>query len=381
MNTPDLKSEKEFDVIIIGGGLAGLTASIELATKGRSILLLEKKKFPRHKVCGEYVSNEVLPVLNYFGINPFDSGAQSMKRFILSSPSGRSVYSPLPLGAFSLSRYRLDELLYQKAQSVGVKVLTGIQANLIQHVNEYRIVTAGKQKFVSRFVIGAFGKTSNMRPKTENESTSQQGKYFAVKRHIRTDFPNDLVALHNFSGGYCGVSKIEDDKVNVCYLALSSDLQRLGGIKSFEEEIVYANPHLKKVMKNAEELFDRPMAISNFSMGAKEAVSDGVFMAGDSAGMISPLCGNGMAMAISSGFHLAKLLNECMLNGHANDWAEKAYTQFWKSQFSSRLFWGGTLQHLFGKPVLSNFALSLLNQVPSLTPLIIEKTHGDVILA
>jgi len=377
----DLESEKEFDVIIIGGGLAGLTAAIELATKGRSILLLEKKKFPRHKVCGEYVSNEVLPVLIHFGINPFESGAQRMKQFVLSSPSGRSVFTKLPLGAFSLSRYRLDELLFQKAQSIGVDVRTGIQANLIQHVGNQSVVVAGKQKFVSRFVIGAFGKTSNMRPKSEDNINSQQGRYFAVKRHIRTDFPNDLVALHNFSGGYCGVSKIEDDKVNVCYLAQSKDLQHFGGINAFEEKILFRNPHLKNVLTNAEELFDRPMAISNFSMGAKDAVSDGVFMAGDSAGMISPLCGNGMAMAISSGFHLARLLNECMVDGHPNIWAEKAYTRFWKSQFSTRLFWGGTLQHLFGKPVLSNFALNVLSAVPSLAPKIIEKTHGDVILA
>lgn len=381
MNTLDIEFKKEFDVIIIGGGLAGLTAAIELATKGRKILLLEKKKFPRHKVCGEYVSNEVLPVLNYFAINPFDVGAQRMKRFVLSSPSGRSAFTALPLGAFSLSRYRLDELLYHKAQSLGVDVRTGIQASLIQHIGKQSVVLAGKQNFVSRFVIGAFGKTSNLRPKTGESPNSKHGKYFAVKRHIRTDFPNDLVALHNFSGGYCGVSKIEDDKVNVCYLAQSKDLQRFGDIKAFEEKIVFGNPHLKKVFKNAEELFDRPMAISNFGMGAKDAVSDGVFMAGDSAGMISPLCGNGMAMAISSGFHLARLLNECMVDGHPNVWAEMAYTRFWKSQFSTRLFWGGTLQYLFGKPTLSNFALSVLNTVPSLTPMIIEKTHGDVILA
>jgi menaquinone-9 beta-reductase len=378
---PDIESQKEFDVIIVGGGLAGFAAAIELALQGRKILLLEKKKFPRHKVCGEYVSNEVLPVLNYFGINPFDSGALSMKRFVLSSPSGKSVSSNLPLGAFSLSRYRLDELLYKKALSLGVDVRTGSQASLIQHLGENSVVTAGKHSFKSRFVIGAFGKTSNMRPKTGDDSNSQKGRYFAVKRHIRTDFPNDLVALHNFSGGYCGVSKIEDDKVNVCYMALSKDLNHFGSIKEFEKQIVFRNPKLKRVFENAEELFDRPMAISNFSMGAKDAVSDGVFMAGDSAGMISPLCGNGMAMAISSGFHLAKLLNTCMAEGHSKIWAEKAYTRFWKSQFSTRLFWGGTLQHLFGKPVLSNFALNVLSAVPALAPKIIEKTHGDVILA
>jgi menaquinone-9 beta-reductase len=96
------------------------------------------------------------------------------------------------------------------------------------------------------------------------------------KRHVHTNFPDDLVALHNFKGGYCGVSKIEDNKVNICYLAQSSDLNKFGGIAAFEKNIVYSNPHLKSILENAEDVFPRPMAISNFTLGARKPVESGV---------------------------------------------------------------------------------------------------------
>src|SRR5690554_470727 len=111
-----------FDVAIAGGGLAGLSAAIELARQGRNVVLFEKKDFPRHKVCGEYVSNEVLPVLATYGIDPFEAGATRITRFELSAPSGRTVSSSLPLGAFGLSRFCLDEMMASQAQRLGVHV-------------------------------------------------------------------------------------------------------------------------------------------------------------------------------------------------------------------------------------------------------------------
>jgi len=376
-----METEKSCEVVVIGGGLAGLSAAIELASLGREVVLIEKKKFPRHKVCGEYVSNEVLPILNHFGIDPFSAGAQRMKRFVLSAPSGNSVQANLPLGAFSLSRFKLDELLYQKAIALGVMVISGTQATNLQKGKDFSTVYAGKMQISARFVIGAYGKSGHLRSTNSGSSQSKPGKYFAVKRHVYTEFADDLVALHNFKGGYCGVSKIEDNKVNICYLAKSSDLNKFGGIAAFEQNIVYRNPHLKSILENAEDVFPRPMAISNFKLGARKPVESGVFMTGDAAGMISPLCGNGMAMAITSGFKLARILNDCIANNREDLWAETNYARYWNEQFSSRLFWGEALQFLFGKPLVSNVALRVLGWVPSLTPLIIEKTHGDVVVA
>ena len=107
-------------MIIVGGGLAGLTAAIHLSQENHSVLVLEKKTYPHHKVCGEYVSNEILPYLNALGIGPNDSGAKQINNLHLSTVDGKSTATHLPLGGFGISRYTFDQLMYEKADAVGV---------------------------------------------------------------------------------------------------------------------------------------------------------------------------------------------------------------------------------------------------------------------
>lgn len=372
-------SEHIFHVAIIGGGLAGLTTAIQLAQLGHEVVVFEKKDFPRHKVCGEYVSNEVLPVLSSFGIDPFNSGATRISRFELSAPSGKIISAPLPLGAFGLSRYRLDQLLADKAKELGVKIVTREKVNQVTFRDELFLVETNHETVRARFAVGAFGKTSNFSSTTPKEQKKNE-QYIAVKHHFRMDFPDDLVALHNFKGGYCGVSRVEDDRVNVCYLATAEDLNRSGSIQQFERDVLWRNPHLKAVFGSATELFERPLTISNFSFGAKNAVADHILMAGDAAGMISPLCGNGMAMAIHSGFRLGKLLHDAIGNNISRAELERQYSREWKNRFSTRMWWGNQLQSLFGRPTVANTALSALSVWPGLTPAIIQQTHGKATL-
>ena len=99
------------NVVIVGGGLAGLTSALHLTQSGLRVTLIEKNPYPRHKVCGEYISNEVLPYLDYLGVDPFKFGAKKIDNFELSAVQGKSVFAELPLGGFSISRFQLDHLL------------------------------------------------------------------------------------------------------------------------------------------------------------------------------------------------------------------------------------------------------------------------------
>lgn len=373
-----VQPSNKYDVAVIGGGLAGLSAAIELSLRGAKVVLFEKKDYPRHKVCGEYVSNEVLPILSRFGCDPFKIGGTRIRKFTLSAPSGKTVSSELPLGAFGLSRYQLDQMLWQRAVELGVDVHTKHQVREIGFHNGMAEIKAQKDSYYAQFVVGAFGKTSNL---SVTSSQKTHGKYIGVKRHVQLAFPNDEVALHNFDGGYCGVSKVEDNRVNICYLAPAKAVRDVGGVDNFEQRIMSRNPHLKSVLEEAIPLFERPLAISNFAFGAEKPVVDHVFMAGDSAGMISPLCGNGMAMAITSGYQLAEILDNALSGRLSRGEAERAYTRQWQKQFSSRMWWGNRLQSLFGKPGVANFALSVLSAVPAITPFIIKQTHGEPNLA
>src|SRR5690606_24208169 len=105
-----MPTKKKWDVIIVGGGLAGLTAALHLASNNQNVCLIEKNSYPHHKVCGEYVSNEVLPYLNRLGIDPFSLGAKKISNFEITNSKGVPVKTKLPLGGFGISRYCFDNL-------------------------------------------------------------------------------------------------------------------------------------------------------------------------------------------------------------------------------------------------------------------------------
>ena len=107
--------ELDADVIIIGGGLAGLTSAIHLSKFGLKVIVIEKSDYPQHKVCGEYISNEVLPYLAWLNINIEDLSPSHISNFQFTSVNGKQLNTKLPLGGFGISRYTLDEFLYQKA--------------------------------------------------------------------------------------------------------------------------------------------------------------------------------------------------------------------------------------------------------------------------
>ena len=112
-----------YDIIIIGGGLAGLVSSIQLSKGGKKVLLIEKKNYPFHRVCGEYISNEVRPFLESIGLNFDKLGVKEITKFQFTSPSGRVLETDLDLGGFGISRYKIDEELYDLAKSTGVEFL------------------------------------------------------------------------------------------------------------------------------------------------------------------------------------------------------------------------------------------------------------------
>src|SRR5204863_8713964 len=110
---PGTNLQTDFDVIIAGGGLAGMTAAILLSKAGKKVLLIEKKSYPLHKVCSEYISNEVITYLRSIDFDPFSLGASRISKLRISTPSGKNIDCSLDLGGFGLSRYKMDEAFYQ----------------------------------------------------------------------------------------------------------------------------------------------------------------------------------------------------------------------------------------------------------------------------
>jgi flavin-dependent dehydrogenase len=371
--------DKTFDTIIIGGGLAGLCNAIHISKFDKKVLLIEKNEYPKHKVCGEYISNEVLPYLDFLGINPFDFGAVKIDKFQLSTTKNKLISADLPLGGFGISRYQLDFILSEKAKENGVIILQDSVIQIAFENDEFTIETKENKGFKSKIAIGAFGKRSLLDVKMERDFIQKKSPYLGVKIHVKGDFPTNLVALHNFKGGYCGVSKVENNSINLCYITDFESFKKYKNIDDFQENVVFKNKFLKEIFKTSKLVFENPLTISQISFETKKPVENHIIMCGDSAGMIHPLCGNGMSMAIRSAQIASKLILN-YLNGETltRKELEKNYTRQWNKTFKNRLKTGHFIASLFRQDKIADFLLSALKLFPFVLPQIIKRTHGKI---
>ncbi|MCW8980949.1 MAG: FAD-dependent oxidoreductase [Altibacter sp.] len=365
-----------WEILIIGGGLAGLTAALHLSRAGCRVLIIEKYTYPHHKVCGEYVSNEVLPYLNHLGIDPFAIGARSITTFQVSTKTGKTLKVELPQGGFGISRFAFDDLLYKHVRQQATVVFDTVDQVTFAG-STFVVATQKGDTYQASFVLGAFGKRSNIDGVLGRSFIKQKSPWLAVKAHYTYTFPEDTVALYNFEGGYCGLSRTETNAVNACYITTFRSFKRFRTIPDFQKEVISKNPHMKHFFSEAEALFDKPLAISQISFESKRPVEDHIFMIGDSAGLIHPLCGNGMAMAI----HAAKIFSELYLDFAQKGLRdrtvlEKAYTTAWQSAFLKRLQTGRRVQSLLLQPVLSDLGYKVATAFPRMVPALIRQTHG-----
>jgi len=370
----------ETDILIIGGGLAGLTAALHLQKAGFDVILIEKNSYPQHKVCGEYISNEVLPYLKWLDADPRILGATAIQRLQFSTLSGKSIDTKLPLGGFGVSRYNMDSFLYEKFKRRGGVLLQDTVSAVHFNDEKFTIYTLAELQINARQVIGAYGKRSAIDLKLKRNFIQRKSPVLAVKAHFSGVFPDDMVGLHNFKGGYCGVSKIEDNKINICYLADYRSFKAYKNVTSYQQEVLYKNKHLKSIFEHTNPLFDVPITVSQLAFGPRETVADHILMIGDTAGLIHPLCGNGMSMAI----HSAKICAELLIDFFAGSIKtraslEKLYISSWDRQFRLRLRMGNILSAILERDRLSDFVLGAMVRIPSLLPLIIKKTHGSIL--
>lgn len=380
-NRSVMTTTSAYDVAVIGGGIAGLCLSIQLAKEGYQVIVFEKESYPFHKVCGEYVSMESWRFLEELGVPLHSWHLPKINRLVVSSPAGTAIHHRLPLGGFGISRYKLDAFLAGLARSAGVEVMEGIKVDSVQFNEPSFTVQCGQAIYKSRLVCGAFGKRSNLDIKLERDFIQQKPRkisnYVAVKYHIKTDFPEDTIALHNFRNGYCGLSRIEEEKYCFCYMTTAQNLKNCNhSIDRLEQEILRRNPHLDKIFGDATFLYRSPLTISQIHFQPKTQIEDHILLTGDAAGMIPPLSGNGMTMAMHGSriaFQQVRLFLEDKIN---REEMETAYQKNWNTTFCQRLKTGRWLQQLFGRQWVTDSFIKIMRPFPALTDQLIKKTHG-----
>ena len=376
-----MQDDTTYELAIVGGGLAGLALSIQMAREGYKVILFEKEEYPFHRVCGEYISLESWDFLQRLGVDLDSLNVSHIRRLCVSAVNGRSFELELPLGGFGISRYKLDHTLVQIAKQRGVILYEQTRVNDIQFSEGYFKIESSKGNFKARVAAGCHGKRSNVDVKWKRPfivaKKNKLNNYIGIKYHIRYNFPNDQIALHNFKKGYCGISKVEDDQYCLCYLTTADNLQGSSNdIKKMEQTILSANPHLKKIFNDCKMIREEPVIISQISFDKKELIEDHVLMIGDAAGMITPLCGNGMSMALHASKIAAEEIRQFLNGTISRELMEQNYSAEWKENFEIRLRTGRMLQRLFNNAWLTTLMIRIGRSFPGLIRTLVRKTHG-----
>jgi flavin-dependent dehydrogenase len=226
-------------------------------------------------------------------------------------------------------------------------------------------------------VCNSSGRKSNFET-TKKTTQVISTNYVGVKYHIKLERDPGLIEMHNFPGGYCGISNIEENKSCLCYIVNSEKLKSANNsISELEKIFLYKNNNLKNIFNNAEFIFKEPVTISGINFLIKEPVNDHSFFIGDSAGSIAPITGNGMSIALRSASVLAHNIDNYFSKKNTKPQLVNNYNSFWKKEFSTRIKLSRHFQKLSEHPTLTNLTIGLFNTFPSLAKSVIKQTHGN----
>lgn len=337
-------------IAIVGAGPAGSSLAIRLATDGFTVTLIEREKFPRHKLCGEFISPECLAHFHELGLldGMLAAGGDHIAETRFYAPSGKNVIVPSAWfggGGFalSLSRAEMDHRLMLRARDAGVEVLEEMSATgLLQENGAVKGITArtkvgGSYEIFAGLVIDATGRAGILskflgkKPVSKNRS-----KFIGFKAHLRNvEMEKGRCEIYFFRGGYGGLSYVEKGDANFCFLIKAEAARELNGkTNKIIEEVVFENARARETLKNAGPVHDW-LAVSVEGFGEKELnPAENLFTVGDAAAFIDPFTGSGMLMAMES----AGIFANCIGRDHASpDAIKRAYASLYKQHFARRL--------------------------------------------
>ncbi|WP_028551573.1 NAD(P)/FAD-dependent oxidoreductase [Paenibacillus sp. UNC451MF] len=370
------------DTAVIGAGIAGSTLARALAVRGWETLLIDRKKFPRHKVCGEFLSPESQSMLKSLGLSEYVESLQpsviSRIRLILSN--GKVLEIPLPGIALGVSRYLLDSTLHSAALSSGVHIQTSTTVTSVSPNNKGYLIETKQgdehRTYQVRALIAAWGANCRTMLPGPHPKGSINNSYMGVKSHFRGVGMEPVIELYFFEGGYLGISSIGGGVVNVSALLKRKAFQN--GDKTvlgLLYECSRRNPILHQKLADAIPVPETQTAVAPVDLTRKPVAWDRIPLVGDAVLTIPPLCGDGMSMALRSA-QLCAPLADSYLAGDIT-WAkwQRDYSRSILREFRGPLQWGRLLQRLFDVPLLSQLLVGAAHYTPGIAYGLVQATR------
>ncbi len=341
-------------ITIIGGGLAGLTLGIGLRQRGVPVTLREAGNYPRHRVCGEFISGRGQESLARLGLSELleSAGAVSARTTAFFSATRSTLTRPLPSPAICLSRFTLDAALAEKFRELGGKLLECQRAST---------------ENIGDGIVGATGRRIETEP--------GEIRWFGLKIHARNVSLAADLEMHVSTQGYVGLCKINGGEVNVCGLFRKRPNTN-GEVKNWRE-LLRGQPGspLHERLADAEFDDDSFCAVAGLSLQPQSATARGEICVGDAITMIPPVTGNGMSMAFESA-ELAVQPLAAWSRGELS-WSEarQKIACDCDTGFARRLAWAKWLQRLILTPALQNPLVALAGNSDWFWRMAFEKTR------
>lgn len=364
-----------YDLIVVGGGPAGTAAAVTAARSGARVLLLERGRLPRHKVCGEFVSAESLELLSALlcGAKP------SLRRLLERAPrisqgrlfvDNRMLEIPIEQPATSISRFELDAALWQAAEDAGVDSRQQQGVERIAHHGHF-MVSSSAEEFAAHSVINASGRWSNLKdPRNHGPA-----KWLGLKAHFSESAAPNSVDLYFFEGGYCGVQRVRlaaddhESRINVCAMVRADVAHTL-------PEVLTCHPALRERSADWDRL-TAPVITSPLIFITPQPEQDGVLRAGDAAGFVDPFIGDGISLALRSGNLAAESLRAFLLGQASLEQATRRYRQAYQRKLLPVFRTSSKIRALFALPKPARWGLlHLFGNTPVLTRYLVRKTRA-----
>ncbi len=355
-----------YDLIIIGGGPAGTAAAITASRHGARVLLLEKGRFPRHKVCGEFISSESLALLHSL-LSPEIALLERAPRIPVARIflDGRQLHARIHPPAASISRFDLDLALWRAAEKAGAHARLQTTVQRISGHGPF-LVETGQGTLEANSVINAAGRWSSLSPRPP----ASNHKWLGIKAHFHEPTPPSSVDLYFFPGGYCGVQPVGLNRINVSAMVRSDAATTLPA--------VFARHPQLQARSQAWEAGTDPVSTSPLLFSRPEPLRESVLLVGDAAGFVDPFVGDGIALALRSGTAAAQSLLPFCRGEISLPSAALAYRQTYQQAFLPIFRNATRLRRLLSLPAPLRAPFVRLLEHVGLPHFVVNRTRGAV---